>query len=323
MSIKIYDGLILERDMTLPAARALAAKVRPLADQIIEREQTELAAKAAARAYDRALMGRRDPKAEGSDDDTLSSWRNALSVGGVAIDQERKKDKNGERSGVAIALEAVLIPVGPGKTLALSYGDSNLQNEFARVAKAKEYGYWDNTDKPENVEQRQWGQRKRDWQKALGKTMELSPAEAGVSLTLSSNKYKTWWMPEREALAQAVADDPANTAAERALRIAKDELLGAAIRERESEYKDDKGLSSFMRVHREADQALRSEEGQARVEELARILEPFLPELTQARLEAPLQKVQEEGEALRRALKESQELRESIAPAESARKPRL
>lgn len=323
MSIKIYDGLIIERDMTLLAAKALASKIRPLADALIEAEQTRLAARAAARAYDQALMGRRDAQREGSSDGTLSSWRNALSVGGHAIDEERSKDKKGERAFVALGLEAALIPIGPGKTLALSYGSKELQEIFARASGAKEYGYWDNTDEPEGMGRREWGQRKRDWQKALGKTMQFSPAEAGVSLMLSSLKYKSWWMPEREQIAEAVAGMEDFTAAARARSIARNELLGALIQERKAEFENDSGLSSYMRVHRECDLQMRSEEGQARVEAFARQLEPLLPELTLERLEMPLEKAQEQGEGLRRALAESRALSEAIAPAETARKPRL
>lgn len=323
MSIKIYDGLIIERDMTLMDARALTVKVRPKVDQIIETAQTRWAARAAVRAHDRALMGRRRAEDEGSEGEQLSTWRNALSAGGHAIDQERDKDKNGERSILALSLEAALMPVGLGKTLALSYGSKELKEEFAKIAKAKPYEYWNNSERPDDVEPRAWAQRRRDWQKALGKTMQWTPAEAGAGLILSSSKYKTWWTPAREAIALAVAENPELGVESRARRIAREELMSTMLAAREVEFKHEQSMAPFVRVQREISNVLKSEDGLEQVEALARRLSPFVPELSLDRLQMPLGKVQEQGALLRQALKEHQALDQVAAPCAAAFKPRL
>ena len=320
MSIKIYDGLIIERELSLAQLRSMAAKARARFDELVERSLTEAAARAAASAHDQALLGRRDPKKEGSGEE-LSPWRSALSVGGRSIDEQREADKRGERVWLPLSFEAALMPIGPGKILALGFGTQELQEEFVKAFKARPYGYWDNTDPPEDVDARAWSQRKRDWQKALGAKWQWSPAEAGLTAQLTSSKYKSWWQPEAEQAGEALRADAFSPRA-RAFKLACDELVNFIMVERESEFKG-KELSAFVHVHGDAREWLASEEGQDQARRLAEKIEPLLPVLTLDRVKKPLQEVVAEGDALRLALKEAQVLRQACqtepAPKAKAR----
>lgn len=52
--------------------------------------------------------------------------------------------------------------------LAIPYTDSReMQSWFGELPFVQEYGYWNNTDKPDSVSQRDWGTRKRAWDKAF------------------------------------------------------------------------------------------------------------------------------------------------------------
>src|ERR1019366_7183698 len=54
------------------------------------------------------------------------------------------------------------------KTLCIAYCDNvEMLKIIDNDSKFSEYGYWDNTDQPDGVSNREWRQRYNDWKKAL------------------------------------------------------------------------------------------------------------------------------------------------------------
>ena len=48
------------------------------------------------------------------------------------------------------------------KTLGIPYGENSVMTE-AFLKEVHDYGYWNNTDKPESVSEEEWKQREKDW----------------------------------------------------------------------------------------------------------------------------------------------------------------
>lgn len=60
------------------------------------------------------------------------------------------------------------IPYSRNTTLAIIYTDNNAwYNEWLAQPGVSEYGYWNNTDMPDEMTRREWNQRRRVWNKAL------------------------------------------------------------------------------------------------------------------------------------------------------------
>ncbi|MFW6219340.1 MAG: hypothetical protein ACOC33_00600 [bacterium] len=63
--------------------------------------------------------------------------------------------------------EIVFIPI-KNKILCLLYTEqSNFIKIWENQSEIEEYGYWNNTDKPENLSEKDWDKRKIDWDEAL------------------------------------------------------------------------------------------------------------------------------------------------------------
>ena len=57
--------------------------------------------------------------------------------------------------------------------------------KWLSLPKVSEYGYWNNTDAPENVSDRAWRQRRHDWGRALLSKEPGIPAMHGLTIDVS------------------------------------------------------------------------------------------------------------------------------------------
>ena len=57
-----------------------------------------------------------------------------------------------------------------------------VKNLVTKESWNEEYGYWDNTDKPDDMDNRSWNRRKKVWNEAFGK--EFIPAKAGYTKSI-------------------------------------------------------------------------------------------------------------------------------------------
>lgn len=78
-------------------------------------------------------------------------------------------------------LELIFFPCGRS-SLILAYGSRFYGCSECLDLLAKPWGYWNNTDPDENCSAREWGQRKRDWERAYPGYQ--APCEIGLALTV-------------------------------------------------------------------------------------------------------------------------------------------
>lgn len=74
---------------------------------------------------------------------------------------------------------AVCFPTGK-HVLVLFYGPRELREPFVQALEIEPYGYWDSTDRPDEVTAREWRTRAKVWDKALiGDSLTGIPVDAG------------------------------------------------------------------------------------------------------------------------------------------------
>lgn len=227
--------------------------------------------------------------------------------------QERESSRKREWRWLPVALDVVLMSAGPGRSLALAYGASRLRKAFAKISGAVPHGYWDNRDPEEGLTAGAWSQRRRDWEKVLGESFELSPAEAGVCIKLVSSKYASSWtpiFPMEAGIFGGVEFAPAA----RAARLAEDlchPSYTSALPDYKARLDGSSGadMSGFVRMF-------------DKWREAAAIAE-VLPLLDGARARMPGEALEAEGAALRLALQERRALAGSIGAPTARKRPRM
>lgn len=91
--------------------------------------------------------------------------------------------------------EVVLFPL-KDKTLLMYFGNSDLRKVVDNLPYLSDYHYQNQTDKPENVSEEEWNQRKKDWDEALSR--DGIPTKHGLTVKLFDCEYDLVGMSEPE-----------------------------------------------------------------------------------------------------------------------------
>ena len=67
------------------------------------------------------------------------------------------------------------------RLMVLIYAEPAIEERAADRLGLSPYGYWNNTDRPDDMSARQWARRKRDWQNILGDHLERPPSSCMMS----------------------------------------------------------------------------------------------------------------------------------------------
>lgn len=316
MSVRLWGGLRVGQEMSLAQARDWALETRPLLDAKAESIISEKLARAAAEAIMEAMLSESPERIK--TDEGKNGWEVGAHLHREAIEAHKK----GARSSFFdVNFEASLIPI-PGATLALMFGDAQLKQIAMEKLGATEWGWGDGEDKPSSVSAKEWARRKKEWQLALGKSFDLSPAEAGMSVSLLSNRFKVWWRPDPSQL------EPIwGAALEARKRVAKDvaEIWLMRIASKQGllapKKKDGEDvMESAMSAWRRGRDLLEGE-WKPKFEKISGMIEGMIPPLSEQQLMLPLVEWQKKGEQERLALSEALAL-EAIAPEPIASKPK-
>lgn len=171
MSTKIYDGLIaVDADVFTVATRIREVLEASFIAKFIEmfKELEEL------------------PKGSTWDDTPHGMFRGKEEIEGHSLDfrlyqkiEELDKSKVWTFSDADIMYQVVILPnMAGGNPLVMIFGGES-RKHIKTVIDAgivKDYGYWDNSDSPEDVTDEEWEVRKKAWSSIY----EKSPVEVGV-----------------------------------------------------------------------------------------------------------------------------------------------
>ena len=184
MSTKIYDGLrAVDRDPFV-VARRIRDVLEPW---YIERVKNTVAAALGAHetTYSEAFRFDLPPSFRERWDKPIPtfSWDVARDV--VTIVDELFDSATHTFSDLDFGYQVVLLPNGLGddsEPLVLLFcetGGRELRNALMDAGIVTDYGYWDNTDHPDEVTDEAWDERRRAW---MGPLDIDTPAEAGLMI---------------------------------------------------------------------------------------------------------------------------------------------
>jgi hypothetical protein len=147
-----------------------------------------------------------------------------------------------------------------GKIFAIIYVDNmEFEELWNKQSWVKPYGYWDNTDKPDDVSNKAWRQRCRDWEKALD---DWKPSgEAGFVYELTSTE-RAWSFSSMIDKGSKIPFVPSDLV--RAIRLAENQLLNKGVGKLTTNTKPDVAV-----IWKEYKWLSSSEEGKKAVAKLA------------------------------------------------------
>lgn len=200
MSTKIYNGYRIDTGDIFAFTGRLRAKLNPVRDRLDAR----LIAEKMTTSIDNRLFGI-TPKDDETTGDTTSSRADeaeviahhrrtpvateardatiALMLGQSKLRREGKTadfDYNPNRFELTIARDQPT-----GDLLAITYCEQDeLAEAFRGLDEVSEYGYWNNTDQPDDVTDEEWEARRQAWDRSLGWD---APAERMLTFKLRSD----------------------------------------------------------------------------------------------------------------------------------------
>jgi hypothetical protein len=173
MSTKIYNGFKIDTNDICEVQNILMAHHTEV-KEITENKTIEFLIKSAVNGLDKDTIHKKDTN------------KNYLSeAGSDLLDRQREVRKTQERDPqIDFGAEIVVIPF-EGKFYGIYYTE---HDEFLKKLldhpKVSEYGYWDNTDRPDEVSARDWKKREKIWDGIFeGKEV---PCEIGFSKKFNS-----------------------------------------------------------------------------------------------------------------------------------------
>jgi len=181
MSTKIYNGYKMPKSLEL--LQDFIMDFRDKAEKVVMHDLTKLTAEMTSYNVDRFFFNSlKEPELADS----------ALQKVMRLIDDEYSKIKKTKERNPTYDFEceiSVLVPKGSDKILLLLFTEQkNLKSLFESYEFIDEYSYWNNSDKPDDISDVEWGQRKIDWDKALPGSGV--PARNGLSFELIGE-----WLP--------------------------------------------------------------------------------------------------------------------------------
>lgn len=176
MSTKIYDGFRFKAK-NLDEVLSLLKQFSTEANNKAQELGKEKILNVALSMLDEAFLNINHMITEEKD-----KKKSFLSVAKNNIKDDLKASEKGEICYSDLSLEIVVLAYKKNY-LAIPYSSENEMKELIlKQPWYEEYGYWDNTDQPEHLTNRQWNRRKKVWNCAFGD--DYIPANAGYTKTI-------------------------------------------------------------------------------------------------------------------------------------------
>jgi hypothetical protein len=151
MSTKIFHGFKFKNPDILTIRRQLLA----FQDRVAELAREFTCKMIAAMIFDLRKKPPKDPL--------------FFAAGSEIEKRMRQADESQVRNGFDLKFEIAVIPLRKNLTLGMFFTEQRgWVQELQKQKWFVDYAYWDNTDKPDDVDNREWRKRKRDWDEAVG-----------------------------------------------------------------------------------------------------------------------------------------------------------
>lgn len=160
MSTKLFDAWRMPT-MTMPKFQKwldeLRASLKPIADNQI----MTVVAERAIRAYDTKYVFPNSAEIKDLPNGLVGAWSNVMS-------EYKKTKKEGERHpSVDVECEIIFHFKGRYIYMVMFSEQREYKDHLESLPGVEHYGYWNNTDKPDNISQREWRRREKLWDEAF------------------------------------------------------------------------------------------------------------------------------------------------------------
>lgn len=169
-------------------------------------------------------------------------------IGDVCIalaDDTIKSEKSMRRGGEDFKCEIVVFPKNEGKTLALIYSEMKFYEEiWENMPGVEYYGYWDNSDEPEDISCEQFRARGNEWDEALGGDGWLPASKAGLTMTMVDHNSLPLY-PTREQISEHIMKNHVDFES-RVVTMARRSIMNDLKKKLRIEYLVKKDLDDFL-----------------------------------------------------------------------------
>lgn len=114
--------------------------------------------------------------------------------------------RRGERSPDDFSCQIVILcdPADGDRLYFLTYTEADIDDAVLAIEWTREYRYWNNTDRPDDITEHQWEQRRETWDRVIGR---VAPARRGLTWTCAPpilvRDRLLDFVPSRESRARA------------------------------------------------------------------------------------------------------------------------
>lgn len=173
MSTKIYDGLRIDLEGTDADIFEFAHDVRRVCVPVLRKLQLTELARLSARVIESGA-----PRERSAAWTAVAKFRELMRILGPG---------DSMHDPFRFSMQVMRVP-GSGEMLAIPFigreGEAYL-DAIRALGYVRDYGYWDNTDAPDDVTGAEWDERKHAWCRALGD--EGVPGRRGVTMELGAS----------------------------------------------------------------------------------------------------------------------------------------
>lgn len=222
MSLKIYNGYVINQQMSLQKLNALMISLRAEYEKIALRDYKKLFFR---KVYLYADLYTCNPekcvellKENGSfyKIEEVNPIRSIIRNVFLNLMEHMRNDMNKNlNSSYNLSASLQLFPL-PDKILVLSFGNSMLDDLLQKQEYIEDYHYQNQTDKPENISDKDWEQRYTDWKSAMPSWI---PEATGFGVNLFTESSLPMSLPN--LLKDESYEYHKKTVEERALRLAE------------------------------------------------------------------------------------------------------
>lgn len=263
MSTKIYNGVRVNAGNAL-ANLNLVAALHPGLQELVNIKSAKVHAQRLTEEVDhfcamRYRLAQGDGTSAPEDWEKKKAIRVWWSVQEEILNRQRDCRQSMRRAPVEDCDVELFLRVDPETGMLLGYLQEErvgAQEFLCRADGIEEYGYWNNSDQPENLSEEEWGQRGKAWAAVLAGDRPC---------------FTVRWEPTFNTMAQIAAHFPslADRAAARAKRHLQDQAYAQWCQElRARGDEEPKSFAPVARLMRQTDEAM-TQEGGALVEPLA------------------------------------------------------
>lgn len=268
MSTKIYNGYVLPKQ----SMEELLVFCKDMGNRMKEKKQNIIIKTLATmiiHMLDSTSAGLADKVKLGEKALGKSLYGNALESLRSRIDKRNKFERDPQFD---FGCNIMLFPM-EDKVLCLLYCE---HSELEKIwnENVQEYHYQNQTDKPDEISNEEWEQRRKDWNEALGGDGWGRPIDNGFKFTFTDEEVSYPYPVIEEVIAELPSFE------ERLAEISKEKYVSDYIKSKtkeKSKQEQDDQLLEVWRHYTEAVTRLRqTEEGKQELAELSENLQPLL-----------------------------------------------